>query len=78
MSVQVVLSSIMSLWDKIYRFVGKELSLKRCMLSALSTLSRDSGIHHLDIRFMVNTGNKITFHFHKLHKAGGNGNLYLL
>ena len=36
---------------------------------ALTTSSRASGIRHVDIRFMVNNGDKVTFHFHKLHKS---------
>ena len=43
------------------------------MLLALTTSSRDSGIHHLNIRFMVNTGDKVTFHFHKFHKSWRKG-----
>ena len=37
------------------------------MLLILTT--RASEEHHLDIRFIVNTGDKITLHFHKLHKT---------
>ena len=29
---------------------------------------RASGLHHVDIRYKVKTGNKVTFHFQKLHK----------
>ena len=36
-------------------------------------IPKDSEIHHLDIRFMVNTGDKATFHFHKLHKSWRKG-----
>ena len=57
------------------RLGEKELSLKLCMLLALTTSSTASGIHHLGIRFMfmVNTGDKVTFHFHKLHKSWRKG-----
>ena len=65
---QEVLNLIKSTWGKTDRLGGKELSLKLCMLFALTTSSRTSGIHHLDIRFMLNTEHKVTFHFHKLHK----------
>ena len=51
------------------RLGGKELSLKLCMLLTLTTSSRASEIQHLDIKFMVNTGDKVTIHFHKLHKT---------
>ena len=37
--------------------------------SVFSTSSRASGIHHLDVRFMVNTGDTVTFHFHNLHNS---------
>ena len=39
------------------------------MLWALTISSRASGIHNLDIRFIVNTVDKVTFHFNKLHKS---------
>ena len=43
------------------------------MILVLTTSSRSSGIHYLDIRFTVNTGDKVTFHFHKLHKSWRKG-----
>ena len=43
------------------------------MLLALTTSSRASVIHHLDIRFTLNTSDKVTFHFHKLHKSWRKG-----
>ena len=55
------------------RLGEKELSLKLCMLLALTTSSRASRIHHLDIRFMINTDDKVTFNFHKLHKGWRKG-----
>ena len=65
---QEVLNLIKSTWGKTDRLGGKELSLKLCMLFTLTTSSSASGIHHPDIRFMVNTEHKVIFHFHKLHK----------
>ena len=62
-----------STWGETDRLGEKKLSLKLCMLLALTTSSRASGIHHLDIRFMINTGDKVTFHFHKLHKSWRKG-----
>ena len=38
------------------------------MVLALTTSSKASRAHHLNVRFMVNTGDKFTFHFDKLHK----------
>ena len=43
------------------------------MLLALTKSSRASGKHLLDIRFMVNAGDKVTFHFNKLHKSWRKG-----
>ena len=67
--VQEVLNFIKSTWGETDRLGEKELSLKLCMLLTLTTPSRASGIHHVDIRFTFNTGGKGTFHFHKLHKS---------
>ena len=69
----VVLNFIKSTWGETDRLGRKELSLKLCMLLALTTSSRDSGIHHLDIKFMVNTSDKVIFHSHKLHKSRRKG-----
>ena len=71
--VHGVLNFIESTWGEADILGGKELSLKFCMLLALTTSSRASGIHHLDIKFMVNSGDKLTFHFHKLHKSWRKG-----
>ena len=38
------------------------------MYASGTTSSRASRIHHLDVRFMVNTADKVTVHFHKLHE----------
>ena len=71
--IQEVLNFIKSTWGETDRLGEKELSLKLCMPLTLTTSSRGSGIHHLDIRFMVNTSDKVTFHFHKLHKSWRKG-----
>ena len=68
MHVQEVPNFIKSTWGETDRLGEKELSLKLCILLALTT-SRASGIHHLDIRFMANIGDTVTFHFHKLHQS---------
>ena len=39
------------------------------MFLAFATSSRASGIHRRHIVFLVNTGYKVTFHFHKLHES---------
>ena len=72
--VQVVLDFIKSKWGDTDTLAGKEVTLKLCMLMALITTSRALGLHHLDIRYMVHTENKATFHFHKLHKSWRRGN----
>ena len=71
--VPEVLNFIKSTWGETDRFEGKKRSLKLCMFLALTASSRASGIHHLDIRFMVNTGDKVTFHFQTLHKSWRKG-----
>ena len=71
---QEVLNFIKSTWGETDRLGEKELSLKLCMLLALTARSRASGIHHLDISLMVNAGDKVTFHFHKLQKSWRKGN----
>ena len=43
------------------------------MLLDLTKSSRASGRHHLDIRFVVNNGDKVTVRFHKLHKSWRKG-----
>ena len=58
---------------QINRLGGKKLNLKLCMLLALTTSSMASGIHHLDIGFMVNISDEVEFHFHKLHKSWRKG-----
>ena len=70
-NVLEVLNFIKSTWVETDRFGEKKLSLKLCMLLDLTTSSRASVIHHLDIKFMVS--DKVTFHFHKLHKSWRKG-----
>ena len=51
--VQEVLNFIKSTLGETDRLGEKELSLELCMHLTLTTSSVASGIHHLDIRFMV-------------------------
>ena len=60
-------------WRETNRIEGKELNLKLFMLLALTASSRASGIHYLHIRFIVNTGYKVAFHFHRLHTSWRKG-----
>ena len=71
--VQEVLNFIKSTWGETDILGEKKLSLKLRMLLALTRSSRASGIHHLNIRFMLNTGDKVTFHSHKLHESWRKG-----
>ena len=71
--VQEVLNFIKSTLGETDRLGEKEFSLKLCMLLTLTASSIASGICHLDFRFMVNAGDKVTFHFHKLHKGWRKG-----
>ena len=70
---QEVLNFIKSTWGETDKLGEKKLNVKLCIRATLTTSSRASGIHHLEIRFMVNTGDKVTFHFHKLHKCWRKG-----
>lgn len=65
--VQVVLNYIKHKWGCTSTFSDKEIGLKLGMLSALTTYSRAPSLHCLDIRYLVNTSDKVIFHF-KLHK----------
>ena len=47
----------------------KVLTYKVVILMALSSASRASTIHHLDIRYMLRPEGKFLFSFHKLHKS---------
>lgn len=67
-NVQVVLNYTKSVWGCTGTLSHKELSLKLLILLALTTFSRASSLHCLNIRYMVNTGDKETFSL-KLHKS---------
>ena len=47
----------------------KVLTHKLVILMALSSTSRASAIHHLDVRYMLRTEGKFIFTLHKLHKS---------
>ena len=68
----MVINFIKSQWGSTDTLPGREISLKLCMLLARTT-TRDSSLHHLDIRYIVNTGDSFTFYFHKLHKSWKKG-----
>ena len=51
----------------------KNLTLKLTMLLALTSASRASIIHHLDIRFMPLSEKKVVFNFVKLPKTWKKG-----
>ena len=57
------------MWSETDRLGGKERSLKLCIVLFPTRTSRASGIHHLDIVSMLHASDKVTFHFHKLHKS---------
>ena len=47
---------------------NKELTLKATVLLALTTSSRISALHILDLNHMIKTSECYEFRFHKLHK----------
>ena len=47
---------------------NKELTLKASVLLALTTSSRISALHILDLNHMIKTSECYEFRFHKLHK----------
>ena len=47
---------------------NKELTLKATVLLALTTSSRISALHILDLNHMIKTSEYYEFRFHKLHK----------
>ena len=52
-----------------YQFSKKELTLKVTILLALTTSSRISALHNLDLNHMIRTSEYYDFRFHKLHKS---------
>ena len=61
------------MWGETDRHGEKERSLKLRIVLFPTRTSRASGIHHLDIVSMLNASDKVTFHFHKLHKSWRKG-----
>ena len=63
--------------DKLYKiWVGysedlsdKLLTLRLVILMGLTSASRASAIHHLDIRYVVKGNGEHVFKFHRLHKS---------
>ena len=51
---------------------NKELTLKATVLLALTTSSRISALHILDLNHMIKTSEYYEFRFHKLHKCLAN------
>ena len=47
----------------------KDLTHKLTILRALSSASRASSLHHLNIKFMARNGMPYKCYFHKLHKS---------
>ena len=66
--VQIVINYIKSEWRYSEGPSDRLLTLKLVMLMALTSASRASAIHHLDIRYMVKRNEKYVFKFHRLHK----------
>ena len=71
--VQVVINFIKSQCWSTDTLSERELNLKLFVSLARTIASSSSSLHHLYIRYLVNTGSKVTFHFHKLHKSWKKG-----
>ena len=67
--VQIVINCIKSDWGYSEGLSDKLLTLKLVMLMVLTSPSRASAMHHLDIRYMVKENGKYVFKFHRLHKS---------
>ena len=67
--VQIVINYIKSEWGYSESLSDKFLTLKLVMLMALTSASRASAIHHLDIRYMVKGNGKYVFKFHGINKS---------
>ena len=67
--VQIAIDYIKSEWEYSEGLSEKFLTIKLVMLTALTSASRASAIHHLDIRYMVKENEKYVFKFHRLHKS---------
>ena len=71
--VQIVLEFMKNNWTDNESLPNKNLTLKLTMLLALTSASRASNIHHLDIRFMSLSEEKVVFNFTKLLKTWKKG-----
>ena len=71
--VQIVLEFIKNNWTDNKSLPNKNLTLKLTMLLAPTSASRASNIHHLDIRFMSLSEEKVVFNFPKLLKTWKKG-----
>ena len=70
--VQIVLSYLKSFGGS-PQLSDKMLTYKTTMLMALTSASRASALHHLDMRFMVICENHCMFNFRQLHKSWRKG-----
>ena len=66
--IQTVLDFVKCQWSGC-DLSDKVLTYKVVILMALSSASRASVIHHLDVRCMLRPEGKFAFTFHKLHKS---------
>lgn len=71
--VQLVLNLIKNQWSNNHNLSDKQITYKIVMLMALTSASRASALHHLDVRYMTRSADRYSFTFHKLHKSWGAG-----
>ena len=68
-SVESVINYIKTKWKNNENLSRKYLTYKLVILMALTSASRSSEMHCLDVRFMVKSEDAYIFPFHKFHKS---------
>ena len=71
-NIQAVLDFVKSQWSGC-DLSDEVLTYKVVILMTLSSASRASVIHHLDVRYMLRPEGTLLFTFHKLHKSWKHG-----
>ena len=72
-SVKSVINYIKTKWKNNENLSEKYLTYKLVILMVLTSTSRASAMHCLDVRFMVKSEDVYIFTFHKLHKSWRKG-----
>ena len=72
-SVESVINYIKTKWKNNDNLSGKYLTYKLVILMSVTSASRASAMHSLDVRFMVKSDDAYIFTFRKLHKSWRKG-----